>query len=184
MKQLASTFMLILCASLTFAQLPPKDANTGKYTYLNTVQATKLTAAEITERTKTWGTDEANSSGKKKWTILESNGTMVKFDGYVSVSYPGTKGGTNLTGKVKFTFRVDAKEGKFRYIVTDFKHEEPRGSGGKLEEEVPVCGTNRLLPKSWASIKRQANAKSLKVIDDLKRVIREFENDPARNDDW
>lgn len=175
----------IIAPVLAFAQLPPKDDGTGKYTFQGVVQASKLSASEVLECVTKYGKNETNTTGKENtWEVEESSGSMIKFKCTMTVTYPGTKGGTSLKGQIAFSVRVDAKEGKFRYIITDFVHSEARGSGGKLELSTPECGSTKLSPTSWKKIKGLTTTQINKLIVDIKRIVKEFENDPARNDDW
>ncbi len=184
-KQYLMFVAILMAPVFAFAQLPPTNESTGKYTFMNTVQAEKLKASEIIDVVKKYGTNETNTTGKeKKWEVAESESDMILFNASMTVSYPGTKGGTNLNGTVSFTVRIDAKDGKYRYIITDFEHSEPRGSGGKLELDKAECGTSRMLPASWKKIKTLTTNQINDLVTDIKRIVREYENDPARNDDW
>lgn len=184
-KQYAALLAVLIAPVLAFAQLPPTDEATGKYTFMDKVMAEKLKAKEIVEVVTKYGKDETNATGKEqKWEIAETEADMVKFNAKMTVSYPGTKGGTNLEGTISFTVRVDAKDGKYRYIITDFEHSEAHGSGGKLELVSAECGTSRMAPASWKKIKGLVTTQTNAIVEDIKRIVREYENDPARNDDW
>ena len=38
--------------------------------------------------------------------------------------------------------------------------------------------------RGWFTVKKEALKKSTKLSDDLKRVIKEVQNDPEQSDDW
>jgi hypothetical protein len=54
-------------------------------------------------------------------------------------------------GIVNFTMKVQVKDGRYKYWVSNFKHEEhTRGwSGGNLENEKPDCGYYFMAKKVW-----------------------------------
>ena len=56
--------------------------------------------------------------------------------------------------------------------------------GGKLESKVPECGNKSMSQGDWAGVRSKTNAEVKKLIADLKRVIKEYQNDPEKNDDW
>ena len=84
-----------------------------------------------------------------------------------------------------FTIFAGFKDGKFRLILTDYVHTgKKRGSnGGKLEASKPACG-QAMSSRGWFTVKKEAKKKSIKLTEDLKRVIKETQNDPEQSDDW
>lgn len=189
MRKSLYVFLAITLLShvVAFATLPPISDATGKYTYIQTKGpgvADKLTADEILKKCKEWGKNKGYTEE-----ATDKAGRVI-FNGSFKVTYTGTKGGTNLTGKVTFKMTIDCKENKYRVIMTDFVHEEPRGSGGELEAKSPACGSSKMKPTSWTAIKNLTNSKSLDILNGkdekkgLSDVIKKHNNDPARNDDW
>lgn len=97
------------------------------------------------------------------------------YQGTLKVSYPGVKRGSYLTGRVRFSMAIDYKAGKYRVSMTDFVHEEPRGSGGPLEANEPACGPKEMALKRWAQIKTETEREAFETIKKLKYFIGEFE---------
>lgn len=174
--------LLLLVFGTTLAQEFPIDQNTGKITYIEVVDASGLAAANIYAVAKKWGTD-------KKFTLTEDkvNETLI-FSASTPVEYPNVSGSANDKGKVSFTCSVFIKEGKYRYIFTDLVHvaegKVVGTNGGKLENVLPDCGKTRMSAKGWVTIKSKGDANLKALVADLKRVLKEAQNDPAKKSDW
>ncbi|HSZ24751.1 MAG TPA: DUF4468 domain-containing protein [Cytophagaceae bacterium] len=174
--------ILLLVVNTSFAQDLPVDQNTGKITYMEVVDAAGLKAKDIYTVAKKWGTD-------KKFLVKEDkeNETLV-YTCTTPVEYPNAGGNANDRGKVTFSLSVFSKDGKYRYILTDLAHTaegKTAGSdGGKLENVSPDCGKTKMSAKGWVTIKTKTDASLKALIADLKRVIKEAQNDPAKKSDW
>ncbi len=162
------------------AQTLPVDAGTGKITYLEVVDASGASPEDLGKVVKEWAT-------KQGFIIKEDATNKLVYDAFSVIEYPGVSGSTLEKGKVKFSLSVFFKDGKYRYILTDFVHEgdvKTKANGGKLENVNPDCGATKMSGKGWVTIKNKT-ASNMKVLtDDLKRVIKEFQNDPANKSDW
>jgi hypothetical protein len=173
---------LLFLVNVSFGQDLPVDQNTGKITYLEVVDAAGLTSKDIYAVAKKWATD-------KKFVIKEDkeNETLV-YTGTTPVEYPNVSGNAMDKGKVTFSFSIFAKEGKYRFIVTDLVHtaegKVAGADGGKLENVSPDCGKMKMSAKGWVTIKGKADANLKALIADLKRVEKEAKNDPAKKSDW
>lgn len=183
MKSLIIFFTLFVSTIvLTKAQNLPVDAKTGKITYLEVVDAAGLTAQDIFKIAKDWGISKGYKIKKED----EATGEII-FDAKIAVEYAGVPGKAKTeNGNVNFTYSVFCKEGKFRYIATDFVHAGLNGaaSGGKLESTLPTCGVAGMTAASWQFIKKKTQSNMDVINADLKRVVKEVQNDPAKNSDW
>lgn len=184
MKKLLTIAAIVALPLFVKAQspTPPMNSETNKYTYMDvvTVNQSKLNEADLYTTIQEWAKSKGYTLEKEEKDI-----NQLTYKCSIEVSYPSTKGGTVVTGKVYFHAIIAAKSGKYRYIFTDFIHMEERGSGGELELDSPKCGINRLLTRSWAQIKAETDKKMKEeVIKGLKEYIDEVENDPSRNQDW
>lgn len=163
-----------------FAQSLPVDAGTGKITYLEVVDATGVKPADLTKVVKDWAT-------KQGFTVKEETADKLVYNASTTVDYPGVNGSTTEKSPVTFTLSVFIKDGKYRYIATDFFHvgdAKSKASGGKLENVTPECGATKMTSKSWVMIKNKTNSNLVALTADLKRVTKEFQNDPANKSDW
>jgi hypothetical protein len=181
MKKILLFVWLFTITALVFSQNLPVDSKTGKITYLEVVDATGMSAKDLYKAAKDWGTSQGYKIQKED----EATGEIV-FEAALPVEYAGVKGKPE-TGNVNHTFSVFCKDGKYRYIVTDFVHEgadKDVADGGKLESATPACGASGMTSASWLLIKKKTQSGVEANIADLKRVIKEIQNDPAKNSDW
>ena len=185
MKKVYLMFLLCLGAIASVsAQAPalPVDAGTHKITFLEVVDATGMTSAQLYTLTKEWAT-------KQGLTVKEdvANEKLV-FDGVNAMDYPNVGVNGQDKGKVKYTYSVFFKDGKARYIMTDFIHEnvDPKAAanGGRLELVTPECGSGKMSAKGWQTIKSKTGTHAKTLTDDYKRVVKEFQNNPANKNDW
>lgn len=179
MKNLNIFLALFLMVFVAHAQNLPVDANTGKITFIEVVDAAGLSDKDLYKIALEWGKE-------KNFTIKsqdEAAGTVV-FNASTPVEYDAVKSGKKDKGSVNFTYSVFCKSGKYRYIVTDFVHEGAAGSGGKLENTSADCGKDAMVAKSWVYIKNSTQSQVNALIEDLKKKIKETQNDPAKNSDW
>ena len=181
MRKIGLLFIGMFTFLSVFAQNElPIDEKTGKVTFTEVVDASGLTGKEIYDITQSWGV-------KNGFSVLEeTDGGKIKFDGFVKVYYPAPKSGPVEEGIVNFTFFVGCKDGKYRYILTDYVHTGKKRStnGGKIESSKPACGMSTMSSRGWVTIKNESKKKTDKLLLDLKRVIKEDQNDPEKNDDW
>lgn len=174
---LVSFLALFIGLSNVWAQLPV-NAGTKKVTFLEKVDATGVSATQLYDLSKTWAKEQG-------YEITEDQaGKKIVCSGKHSLTYEGRKKGEK--GEVLFSFSVFLKDGKFRVIATDFTHQgvAKAASGGKLEATSAECGKKEMTAKTWLTIKKATNRETKKKIGDLKRVILEFQKNPANSDDW
>jgi len=168
-----------LSASL-FAQNLPTDQGTGKITFLEVVDASGVKPADVIKVIKDWAT-------KQGYTLKEETADKLVYQCSTPVEYPNINGSSTEKGSVAFTLSVFIKEGKYRYIATDFVHTgdiKTKANGGKLENVNPDCGSTKMTSKSWVLIKNKTNSNLVAITNDLKRVVKEYQNDPANKSDW
>lgn len=181
MKHILLSILVLLGISTSLsAQNLPVDAGTGKITYLEVVDATGVKPADLLKVVKDWAT-------KQGFTIKEETADKLVYNASTNVEYPNINGSTTEKSAVTFTLSVFIKDGKYRYIATDFVHVgdvKVKAIGGKLENINPDCGATKMTSKSWVMIKNKTNSNLLALTEDLKRVVKEFQNDPANKSDW
>jgi hypothetical protein len=180
MKKITLLFFCFLAVVFVHAQNLPVDSKTGKITYLEVVDAAGMSAKDLYKAAKDWGTSKGYKIKKED----EATGEIV-FEGNLPMEYTGVKGKPE-TGNVSHSFSVFCKEGKYRFIVTDFVHNGDKGapSGGKLESATPACGAAGMTSATWVTIKKKTQSGMEANVADLKRVIKEIQNDPSKNSDW
>ena len=179
-KIVLSILIAIGLTAATFAQNLPVDAGTGKITYLEVVDATGVKPADLLKVVKEWAT-------KQGFTIKEETAEKLVYNASTNVDYPNINGSATEKSAVTFTLSIFIKDGKYRYIATDFVHVgdlKTKAAGGKLENVTPDCGATKMTSKSWVLIKTKTNSNLTALTGDLKRVVKEYQNDPANKSDW
>ena len=180
MKRILSYAFMFLCAALLNAQDMPIDSKTGKITYLEVVETPNLTAKDLYKISKDW----AQSKGLKVSKDNEAEGELT-FDGALPMEYERTKG-TIEKSKVTYKFHVFTKDGKYRYIATDFVQvgSNPSITGGRLELATPQCSNSGINAANWSYIKKRTQSSIETLITDFKRIVKEAQNDPTKSKDW
>ena len=168
-------FLLSLTAK---AQDLPVDSKSGKITFMKTVDAKGLSAQQLYDIAKEW-------AGEKGFGIVENKpGARLVLQGKCETEYPATKSTEKLKGAIEFKFQFDSKEGKYRYILIDFKHKGQPEDAGALEDREPDCGFTKISSRSWIVIKKSTHKEVIKLLEELKKKITAVQNDPTKNDDW
>jgi hypothetical protein len=92
--------------------------------------------------------------------------------------------GMNHKGFVEYVITIYAKDGKYKYVITDVVHTSEKGNGGELSREIPECGKFTLTPGGWTSIKKSANDEIKKIIEGMKAGMRNPAKNSATSTDW
>ncbi len=183
MKKISLFVALIIATfQLSIAQDFPINQSTGKITYLEVVDASGLATKDLYEVVKKWGATQ-------KYTITEDKANeSIVFKASTPLDYPSVTGSGIDKGRVEFSCSIFIKDGKYRYIFTDLEHKAEGKlvgvDGGKLENVSPDCGKGRMSAKGWVTIKMKADANLKALVTDLRRVVKEAQNDPAKKTDW
>lgn len=178
MQRIGITLLLLVTCFTIKAQDLPVDAKSGKITFMKTVDANGLTSQKLYEIAKEWG-------DKQNYTIEEDiPGSKITFKGSTEIEYPVNKSAEKLKGTVHFKFQLGAKEGKYRYIFTNFEHKGNPDDAGALEDAEPDCTFTKISIRGWTVLKKDTHRKMLILIDALTKKITAEQNDPTKNDDW
>ena len=163
-----------LCLNI-FAQLPV-DSKTNKISYKEIIEKASLTQRDIHLRAKNW-------VAAKKLKKVSDDGMKMVYSGAIGVKYPSVVKGRFENGRVNYKLTIYCKDGKFKYIFTNFEHEADHASCGGLESESSSCNRHFLVPASWSKIKNQTETKMNELIKDLVVTVRGVEKAPAVADD-
>lgn len=163
------------------AQNLPINSSTGKVTWLEVVETKGMAAADLFQVLNEWCLAQGFHEKSKDATALEA-----VYEGNIPMEYTSTKSGKNDKAKVNFTYSFFCKEGKYRYIATDFVHEGVDGAanGGKLESQQPECGRGGMVPGNWVTVKNKTLGQMNGWIQNMKKKVTEVNNDPAKKKDW
>ncbi len=129
MKRFSLLFILIVTVALGFAQKDktaapvapdmPIDEETGLITYKEVIQE-QGSATELFDRAMRWAksfyknTNEVIKSADREKGVIEMYSSVKIY----SHQKDGSKIGKNI---VYYTFRLECREGRYRYTITNFK---------------------------------------------------------------
>jgi hypothetical protein len=177
-------FLLIILISFVSMNLAaqdfPIDAETQKYTYMMVDTVNGSTKDQLFNKAKTWGT-------LHKYTVIKEDKEKGEYvvQGSFPVKYSAPQPGLNHDGTISWMMSVYSKDGKYKYVLTNFVHSSPKGNGGKLENKEPECGKFTLTLPGWAIVKKEAKIKLEAVVKDLKAAMTKTEsNVKSSGDDW
>ena len=178
MQKIAFTLLFLTTIVTSKAQDLPVDTKSGKITFMKTVDASGMTSQQLYDIAKEWG-------AKKNYTVEEDvPGSKITFKASAEIEYPVNKSSEKTTGTANFKFQLGAKEGKYRYIFTNFKHTGDPEDAGDLEDAEPDCTFTKISIRGWTVLKKDTHRKMLILIDELTKKITAEQNDPTKNDDW
>lgn len=183
MKKLLTltTFFLLTLVVQVQAQTKtfPIDSTTKKITYSKVVEVEGATKDVLYKRAKNLGI-AGNSIQKDD----PAQGIYI-YKGTFNVSYRGPQVGLQHKGTVDYQVTIACKDGRYKYIITNFTHASEKGNGGKLEGNLPECGKLILVPSAWGEIKTQTMAQMDKFIDSLLNGMAGTDpNAPKIGSDW
>ncbi len=148
----------------------PFNKETGKVIYEGVVEVDSNSADQLYAKAKLW---LANSFVKSKNVIDLDDPTSktIVANGNAPVIIMGNLGKED-GGYVSFKLSLFFKDGRYKYVLTNFEHvynggKAGYGSGGNIENETPACGKFYLTMKNWNRIKEQTNEFAIGIVNSL-----------------
>ena len=178
MYKILFTTSLLFTIFTSKAQDLPVNAKSGKITFMKTIDAEGLTSQQLYDIAKKWG--ELHNLNISE----DLAGNKITYTGKHNIEYPTARSSEKSKGDVNFKMQFGAKEGKYRYIFTDFKHTGNPDDAGALENSEPDCGFQKITVRGWTLIKKTTRLETLKLIKSLTKKIKAEQNDPTKNEDW
>ena len=175
MKKLVFIVFLIAFSSLK-AQILPIDSVTKLVTYQGVETVSGKTKLEIYSALRGW-VATAFKDSKSVIQMDDKDAGKIICVGNIPVSFLNRRNEPYMdAGIVKFELTILIKDGRYKYIFSNFFHEfKGRTSGNitydcsgeKIENEKPACGTFSLSKSNWESIKQQIDEIAKKMIKNL-----------------
>jgi len=177
------TFFAIILMNIIVVngQELPVDKETGKVIFTEIVELSDNSVPKdiLYNRAKEWFVKAFKSSNDVIQLDDKESGKIIG-KGNFSIS----KSMWLTDSQVDFTITIMVKDGRYKYIVSDFFHvstyNEKMYSGGSLDDEKPDCGTFNMAKKGWKQVKEQTKSTVDNLIADLKTFM---ENGSVGNDD-
>ncbi len=172
-------FTIFAFAAKAQTKVFPIDTATKKITYAEVIQIEGATKEVLYKRSKNLGIAGA---GTQKDDAAQG---LYTYKGSFKVTYPSPQYGLSHTGTVEYLVTVASKDGRYKYIITNFLHLKEGANGGKLEGTLPECGKYTLTQAGWGSIKKQTMEQMDKFIRNLKIGMGGDDvNSPKIGTDW
>ncbi len=131
------------------------------------VTTDSLPASELLKRAVSWIKTEARGYNK-------SSGATTSNKAECTASFPVKPKELNpevdYTGKITMKVVIECKDSKYRYIVSDIRHQSKSGraSAGSIDNKVPECGSMVMTDVVWKKLKGQALHNAATIVSDLK----------------
>ena len=147
----------------------PVDATTHRITYEGVVEVPGVTKEQLYSRALEWVAKAYNSAQDVIQMQDKESGKLV-MKGLTKVSIRSYAGGV-----VRHTFSIYVKDGRYKYIITNFEHDASVApnihSGGPLESEdgkIYALGGGK---KAWQDIKQQTNQEMTRIVAGLQTAM-------------
>ena len=159
--------------------------------YTDVVSMEGASKEQLYERAELWFVDTFVDANEVLQLKDKENGRIVGKGSFQYVP-KSMSGSTTVTGPVMFTTKVFAKEGRYKYVLTDFRHEgNPAAPGGAVSfglvttaaDSPKVGGSKGWRNKKWNEVKAQIEAEVPLIVADLKAAMAE-PVDGGDDDDW
>ena len=172
---LLSTFIML--SSIVFAQEFPINEKTGKISYEGVVKIDGASQSDLYVKANEWFVNAFNSANS---VIQMQDKESGKIMGKGSI--PVTRMGYPA-GYFYFTVKFTAREGRYKYVITDIYHDEKdlKSSGGAMENEKPDCSSMLMLKRQWKKLKIQADNQFIELSSNL---ANHMQDTASEDDDW
>lgn len=156
----------------------PIDPSTKKITWFDVVEVPGASAELLYKRFQNWNTD------KSAVHFADPDSKTYIVNAKIPMKYPAPMDGLYHKGQVEYKVKLYAKEGRYKYVLTDFVHKGDRADGGPLENEQPECGKYNLTLGAWSKIKKETETEIEEVIKRIKTGMKDAPKNSATSDDW
>ena len=175
---LLSSFIML--SSIVFAQEFPINEKTGKVSYEGVVKVEGASATDLYIKANEWFAMAFNSANNVIQMQDKDAGKIIG-KGLFKVAKSGYPNGV-----FDFTIMFTAKEGRYKYVITDISHDKRgsnlNGSGGAIENDKPACGSMKMGKKHWGKLKEKARIELTALSDELTKYM--SANNSEDDDDW
>lgn len=159
----------------------PIDSETGEICYTDVVQVDGTNSETLFTRAREWFAYSFKSAQNVIQMEDKEAGKLIG-KGASSVTIKAM-GGEFPGGYIDFTVSIQVKDGRYKYDLTDFKHNAAGTdlvTPGDLRVEKPGGGLLTMGKKNWKNIKMQAHLSALSLIESLKTSM----SSDSKQDDW
>lgn len=177
LKRLLVTPLLFLTVTICKSQDLPIDPETKKISYSEVIEIEGVAKEELYKRAKAWF---VTGTGASKLALeledLETGKLAGKVNSAVSSKNPPA--GMFEVGVITNTITILIKDGRYKYVFTDFIHEsggvDKVISSGPLEQKkTPAKAITGNMPTQyqWNQIKKETDKRILSQVESLKKAL-------------
>ncbi len=129
MKRILLGILFMTLATYTAAQVPdvPRDSITGKIIYTDVVRVDSANADQLYTNAKVWVV-ESFKSAKEVVQMDDKAAHIIICKGTSRHYIKGVFGEAMEAGWLNFKIRIDCKDARYKYIITDFVIEGAHGT--------------------------------------------------------
>lgn len=157
----------------------PVDAQTGRIAFTEVVEVPGATQQQLYSRAYEWVVKAYNSANNVVQMQDKESGKII-IKGLTRVSANGYPAGT-----VSHTLSIYLKDGRYKYVLTDFSHEAPISSANKMLSVGPLEQPEAALfamgsgKKYWQEIKKEVGNDARSLVAGFKANMAAKGNDPS-----
>ena len=185
-----NSFFFLLFIGLTglvnAQEFPMNDQ--GKIVYEEVVKIEGATKDQLYKQARSWFKESYRQSDQDDDVIYLSDSYLGELGANPYMWMEVKSVGNKLTaGAVLYDIKFEAKEGRYKYTITNPYHEAQRsklGAGGALENKEPDCGVLNMQQKYWDEIKMTAHENFTAMINSLKASMTQTISNAKGKEDW
>ena len=122
---------------------PPRDPATGKYQFTEVLQVEGVPAAELYSRAKAWGAVAYRSMKDVEQLDDKDAGRLILKGMFTARLGSNSAWGFGTDVDVNHTLTIEVKDGRYRYLLTDFSI-----SGNALEIQTKTKSVRRFIERT------------------------------------
>jgi len=160
-------FILLLAPLFSLAQ---ESADTLSFNYIGVESVDSVTGKTLFSRAKLF-VAQSFKSAKDVIQMDDHYAGMLVVKGNIVPLIKIPLVGKTEYGYAHFTMKIQVKDGKYKYTLSDFDHEahgQNQGSGGPMMNPKPACGTFVMSKGQWRQIKEDTNSRAVALIEALR----------------
>ena len=158
---------ILIALLMPMAGLAQKaDPDTLSFSYVGVEQVESASAKVLQGRAKLL-VAEAFKSAKDVIQLDDGDAGILIVKGNIVPVVKAPLMGSIDYGFVRFTLKIQVKDGRYKYTFSDFNHEayeRNMGSGGDLTNKKPACGTFVMTKGYWRQIKTYTDEQVVSLI--------------------
>lgn len=177
--------LMLLLPGFSISQTGPLPLNKSNIVeFTDVVKVDSIDATTLYSRAKLF-IAQSFVDNKAVTQLNDDAGKQIYAKGNLRVSCKDFLGNHEY-GTVAFAVTIQAKDGRYRYSITDFQHNfqmnNHNASGGSIENDKPRCGGLMMTKKCWNEIKDQTNTQMKAFINTLQEYMTGKSNESKS--DW